>query len=74
MRAKRVELGNANAPLTANRLCDDGKDGGCHEADSLGRPSFFFSPFHIKSSSIAAAELMSLERRDDGFKIRDHVI
>lgn len=36
MRAEKVELGNANAPLTANRLCDDGKDGGCHEAGSLG--------------------------------------
>lgn len=72
MRDKKVELGNANAPLTANRVCDDGTDGGCHEADSGS--CFCFPELHIQLSSIAAAELMSVERRYDRFKIRDHVI
>lgn len=68
-----MELGNANAPLTANRVCDDGTDGGCHEADS-GSSGFCFPASHIKLSSIAAAELMSVERRYERFKIRDLVI
>lgn len=56
MRDKKVELGNANAPLTANPVCDDGTDGGCHEADSGS--CFCIPELHIKLSSIAAAVLI----------------